>query len=819
MNRPLPHPEAAQLNEDTTGYDFSPRADTSLADLDSRLYRFCKTATGGAGLSRADIKELLSIVIQAIEAPGRVSLRSMADFDRFEEERTSEADLEKFIVKNLRKGGDLKDVNLYYRSSMSCVRGLYQNPANREGFVAKPVELPEGAKIIYKGPETGSWWRELQRKLPVGGSVAAVIMYSDETTLTTDGGVCGWPVYISLGNISSGNRWRSHGHRLCALLPEIDKQTFAKGEESRRRHEVFQESLSLILEEQKKVLKAGGEYMIDPWGIKRWVHPATYAYVGDYPEQCKVAGTKSGVSTAFPCPKCTVPNTELSNMLHPIRYRTEVEQLGFVQEILGTQGKTARSDVEVKHSTHGVHCALWGFEHNGEPFGNPYRSLMVDLMHMSSLGVYKHILGCLKQRLSNEVLAKLDSDLANVTAFSRQSFFRLPAHTDGYFSGNTTFHAFQHQAVMQVLPVLLMRQNVSLEIVNTVELFCTWHAMAWHRTYHTENTLRDLEKITQKLVPLLVENFKDEQSSEFNIPKIHAMLHVADDIRRGGIPVHYCSDLYEHIHIALVKRPYRASNKRNAEASITRRCLITELIDSMTATEDGVEDKEARTVAMKQALESGSPAVTGRYMKLDYTERRNTTWKAYAEACPGEFRCLADSIQAYQQQQQHPHGARVKWETVLDLHKGVALPPDDDFTRYSKYPAYARAAPTFHGRPWFSDVTIDGVDDNGDSTVWPAKLLLIFTLHRTVTTTRRDRNTGADVSREQHYADQVAFVRYYRQFPGSRKTALTPMQWWPGGRGYGIVSVESLLRVIHVVPYESRVPIATERFFWNEFKW
>ncbi|GJP33701.1 hypothetical protein CLOM_g18223 [Closterium sp. NIES-68] len=123
MNRPLPHPEAAQLNEDTTGYDFSPRADTSLADLDSRLYRFCKTATGGAGLSRADIKELLSIVIQAIEAPGRVSLRSMADFDRFEEERTSEADLEKFIVKNLRKGGDLKDVNLYYRSSMSCVRG------------------------------------------------------------------------------------------------------------------------------------------------------------------------------------------------------------------------------------------------------------------------------------------------------------------------------------------------------------------------------------------------------------------------------------------------------------------------------------------------------------------------------------------------------------------------------------------------------------------------------------------------------------------------------------------------------------------------
>ncbi|CAI7775233.1 unnamed protein product [Closterium sp. NIES-54] len=126
---------------------------------------------------------------------------------------------------------------------------------------------------------------------------------------------------------------------------------------------------------------------------------------------------------------------------------------------------------------------------------------------------------------------------------------------------------------------------------------------------------------------------------------------------------------------------------------------------------------------------------------MDFMDHENTLWRSYNAAAPGDFECLEDAIKGFQRQQEHPPRAKVAWETVIEVHKGVAIPPDYDFTRYSKYPSYARATPSFYGAPWFSDVSVDGVDDDGEKMVWPAKLLMIFTLHRTVTTTRRNPTT------------------------------------------------------------------------------
>ncbi|CAI7792362.1 unnamed protein product, partial [Closterium sp. NIES-53] len=111
-SRPLPHPDSAQPNEDTTGYDFSPRANTTHVDLDFRIFKFCKNAAGGAGLSRDDTRELLDFVVQAIKNSERVNLRSLADFDQYEKAKTVEVDLSEFEKIDLRKPGDLKAVNL-----------------------------------------------------------------------------------------------------------------------------------------------------------------------------------------------------------------------------------------------------------------------------------------------------------------------------------------------------------------------------------------------------------------------------------------------------------------------------------------------------------------------------------------------------------------------------------------------------------------------------------------------------------------------------------------------------------------------------------
>ncbi|CAI7748379.1 unnamed protein product, partial [Closterium sp. NIES-53] len=160
-----------------------------------------------------------------------------------------------------------------------------------------------------------------------------------------------------------------------------------------------------------------------------------------------------------------------------------------------------------------------------------------------------------------------------------------------------------------VLPTLLVMAKVDERTIRAVEMYCTWHREAWNQTYHTDEMLANLEEIACTLVPMLIDKFEvDEQASKFYIPKIHAMLHVSDDIRRRDVPIHYYTDVYEHVHVAVIKRPYRASNKRNAEAMITRRCLTSELVEMMSATDETADD-QARSVALQQVSAASSKRV------------------------------------------------------------------------------------------------------------------------------------------------------------------------------------------------------------------
>ncbi|CAI5523809.1 unnamed protein product [Closterium sp. Naga37s-1] len=221
--RMIDNADAAEMNEDQRGYHFYPGGDASVVDVDAHVYRFVRTTAGGSGLSRVDIKELMSILIEVLSNPGHLTIKSLAAFDSYEKLHLADANLHPFEQVNLAKEGDLQPVILWRRCLLSCVKSLYENMVNAAGFVVKPPKEIPGAERIYK----------------------------DETTLTIDGGLKGWPVYFSLANIAAGNRWRTHGHRLVALLPDDDGSFFLKADQPRRRLEVFQEALNLIMEELK----------------------------------------------------------------------------------------------------------------------------------------------------------------------------------------------------------------------------------------------------------------------------------------------------------------------------------------------------------------------------------------------------------------------------------------------------------------------------------------------------------------------------------------------------------------------------------------
>lgn len=64
-----------------------------------------------------------------------------------------------------------------------------------------------------------------------------------------------------------------------------------------------------------------------------------------------------------------------------------------------------------------------------------------------------------------------------------------------------------------------------------------------------------------------IEYFKDGlgafQKSKFNLVKVHSMTHYSSSIYWLEALVEYTSNMYDHLHIALMKIPYRASNKKD----------------------------------------------------------------------------------------------------------------------------------------------------------------------------------------------------------------------------------------------------------------
>lgn len=58
------------------------------------------------------------------------------------------------------------------------------------------------------------------------------------------------------------------------------------------------------------------------------------------------------------------------------------------------------------------------------------------------------------------------------------------------------------------------------------------------------------------------------QASGFNTVKVHAVNHYSACIRRSGTPIEYSANIYEQLHIQLMKLAYRASNKRNSTEQI-----------------------------------------------------------------------------------------------------------------------------------------------------------------------------------------------------------------------------------------------------------
>ncbi|KAJ7307753.1 hypothetical protein DFH08DRAFT_927418 [Mycena albidolilacea] len=451
------------------------------------------------GLSYSNIRGLHQIVDSIPERAGVWTTKTLSFPDRSSE---------KYLIR--------------YRDPLAAIRALLGNPAYAKDIVYVPKKVCsdlERKNRVYNEMWTGKWWTGIQTKLPVGATLAPVIIATDKTQLTQfSGGKSAYPVYLTLGNIPKSLRRKPSQNAYILLgylsVDKIPRKNLSKKGVKSRNQKLFHASMRLILQ---PLISAGNHGMDVEGGDgkTRRVYPILASYVADYPEQCLVGCSKYGT-----CPKCQRSAADLQDPL-PSAMRTP-------DWTLGTENKF--HDYCMEHEIAGVHQPFW----TGFPLTNISLSLTPDVLHQLYQGVFKHLLGwCQSLMTANELDARIRS---------------LPPsfgvrHFDKGISLLSQVSGKERKAMARILLGCLgIRACRSILDFIYLSQYST-HDDVWNenRDFFISATVRD----------------------DFNIPKFHSLLHYVDSIEYFGTTDNYNTEMFERLHIDFAKHGWRASNRRD----------------------------------------------------------------------------------------------------------------------------------------------------------------------------------------------------------------------------------------------------------------
>jgi hypothetical protein len=97
---------------------------------------------------------------------------------------------------------------------------------------------------------------------------------------------------------------------------------------------------------------------------------------------------------------------------------------------------------------------------------------MVDSMHHAELGLFVHLMTCVRGVLSGPQKDELDRRLRVLRETEALSGLRIPS--GAYFKSGASFFAFEHRAVIQVIMVVL-RGVIEGGQLTTIRLFVKWY--------------------------------------------------------------------------------------------------------------------------------------------------------------------------------------------------------------------------------------------------------------------------------------------------------------------------------------------------------
>ncbi|QRW13306.1 hypothetical protein RhiLY_12305 [Ceratobasidium sp. AG-Ba] len=457
-------------------------------------------------------------------------------------------------------------------------------------FVRRSESDPRPMRV-WEELQHGDDWRKMQDSIPPNHFVLYLVVYIDETNVSTIGGVSVWPIYVWVGNLPAATRKRRKkkgGAVLVGYLPEARNGDIpmSDSELAEFRVRVYHDALAIVFESLKIPARYGIPMKCGDGQI-RIFHPTIGIIAADYKELCRIVcilGSKSG----FPCPICLVPNEEQGDLLRTWLLRTVKENQDLVTNAIEASTNRERHEILHEQSIRGMKNVF----HDIIPsFFSVYLAVAADPLHQIEQGIFgKHIWPWLRDSLSNSQATILDTRFKCIPQYP--DFKHFPNGITKLKNITGTEFGVILRVIAPLIEDLLALADRKAALM-TIRSLATIHLLSKFTT-HTEATLEHLEE----QIALFNTAYSDlaalHPSIGLSYPKLHSLSHLADIIRRKSTTDNYHTGLWEALH-PQSKIDYRHTNHQDTfQDQMLRTYQERELlirvrarIDQQNAVDDG----------------------------------------------------------------------------------------------------------------------------------------------------------------------------------------------------------------------------------------
>lgn len=317
--------------------------------------------------------------------------------------------------------------------------------------------------------------------------------------------------------------------------------------------------MGVILNSLKEAETMGREMMCAD-GMLRLVWPILAAYVADFPEQCLVA-----CCLESRCPVCTMdPKKRGSHMPFPARDQketlTNIAQLNTRPSFLSAQGLRP-----VLHP-------FW----KDLPHADIFQAFTPDLLHQLHKGVFKDHLMKWYTAILGE--SELDNWYRSLPTHPNLCHFKNGISAVSQWTGR------EHKEMEKSFIGILAGATDDLRVIRAATALLDFIYFASFQSYTTEtlDSMKSALDIFHENKTAFID-LKVRSPEHFNIPKIHALEHYIQAIRRFGSADGYNTESPEHLHIDYAKDAYRATNKCDYVAQMVKWLQRQEAVDRFTA--------------------------------------------------------------------------------------------------------------------------------------------------------------------------------------------------------------------------------------------